>query len=198
MIKGEKNTSKCPCCKQQVKAKGMQNAFSLLPFDGVFIKYHDSYEESLQENIRRDPSAYQWACDDCIKEARAIKANPKKQFYNFKSLGEAAIPFLAYYNIGLICKTCKDHFSFSKEEQRFWYEDLQFVVFSKPLNCRSCRANIREGKNLNAELSDLLRLGKPEDIESLERIGEIYQEMGKVEKMKAYRKAAKKQKAKRG
>lgn len=193
----KKPTFSCSCCKQRVDTTRMKTVFSQLPFDGFFGKATQTYAESFQEIIARYPSFYQWACDTCIRDNKAIKARPEKQFHTFTYPWDAASPYLAYFDINFTCNTCKKDFTFSKEEQKFWYEDLQFVVYSKPVNCKSCRASIREGKNLNTELSQLLQEGQPHDIEQLERIAEIYQQMGKVEKMKAYLKAAQKLKRKK-
>lgn len=190
-------TIQCKCCKKRVAPTHIQTVLGLLPFHEFRDVSSESYVKNFQETISRYPSFYQWACDTCIKKGKAIKARPSKQLYTFNYPWDAASPFLAYYDISFTCKTCKTDFTFSKEEQRFWYEDLQFVVYSKPLNCRACRANIRAGKSLNAELSQLLKEGKPDNVEDLERIAEIYATMGKVEKVKAYRKAAQKLKAKR-
>lgn len=44
--------------------------------------------------------------------------------------------------------------------------------------------------DLNTERSELLKAGKPNDVTALIRIAEIYEAIGKVEKMKAYRRAA--------
>ena len=174
MAKQKKSTQKafCPCCKKSIE--------------------QSQTKKTNAANLGFIPFFQNWACDRCIKDGKALLAEPKKQFYQFTYPWDHAIPFLAYYDIHFTCKACKEPFLFSKSEQQYWYEKLQFVVYSKPQHCKECRKEIRTAKNLNTELSNLLKEGKPTDKKSLLRIAEIYKEMGKPEKMKAYLAAAEK------
>ena len=180
----------CKVCNSQVDASKMKHVFKSFTFDGQIQKKGSSLEDSFIEIVKRYPDMYQWACDECIKARKALVGNPKKQFYTFTYPWDTASPFFAYYDKSFRCQSCKEKFTFSKEEQQHWYEDLNFVVYSKPINCATCRKEIRASKNLNKELSDLLREGKPKDVEKLQRIAQIYKEMDKPEKMKAYLSAA--------
>lgn len=180
------NSLECPCCKVRVLPSKMKKTFSLLPYDGFFKAMDTTNEEALLLALKRFPSLYQWACDNCIKNGKAILANPSKQFYTFKYPWDTAIPFLAYFDKGYTCISCREKGKLTKEIQKEWYEELQLVVYTKATSCRSCRKK----RDLNTELSKLLKEGKPENKASLLRISEIYEEMGKIEKMKAYRRAA--------
>lgn len=187
----KKVTLQCPSCKKRVEKKKIQQVGSILPFEGM-ISERDNLLDSFIMVLSKYPEYYQWACDTCIKEGQALLANPKAQFYTFKHPWDTANPYLAYFDKSFRCKSCKLPFTFSKEEQKHWYEKLSFVVYSKPLNCPPCRKEIRDQKMLHIELSDLLREGDPRDKEALLRIAAIYEEMGKEEKRKKYLTAANK------
>lgn len=182
------NSIKCPCCKRLVSAAKMKRTFSILPYDGFFKAKGTTIEEAFLFAAKRSPSLYQWACDDCVNGRKAILANPKKQFYTFKYPWDSAIPFLAYFDRGYTCISCGEKGSLSKEIQQHWYEELQLVVYTRASRCKTCRGT----NDLNTELSNLLKDGKPKDKASLIRISEIYEKMGKTEKMKAYHRAAEK------
>ncbi|MEM6803170.1 MAG: zinc-ribbon domain containing protein [Bacteroidota bacterium] len=186
----------CKVCNSQVDASKMKQVFKSFAFEGQIQKKGSSLEETFLELVKRYPDMYQWACDDCIENEKALVGNPQKQFYTFTYPWDTASPFFAYYDKHFSCQTCKEKFTFSKEEQQYWYEELNFVVYSKPINCADCRKKIRSSKNLNKTLSELLREGKPEDLNKLQRIAEIYHEMGKPEKMKTYLAEAEKLKRK--
>lgn len=185
-MKNKKPKIKCPCCRQKVGEKNVKTVAGLFPFDGA----HGNVGESDAKAIFSFHSFYEWACDDCLETGAALLANPKKQFFKFKYPWDTAFPFLAYRDRSFTCRDCGEPFVFSKTEQQFWYEKMQFVVHSKPVRCPACRKRKRQGRALNTELSNLLKNGKPDDRTSLLRIAEIYSEMGKPEKEKAYRREA--------
>ncbi len=167
-----------------------------MPVDGLAKTPSMSIQEAFLAMLSSPLNSYQWACDECVQSKKATLANPKKQFYTFKNPWDTAIPYLAYFDKTFSCQQCSTDFVFSKEEQKHWYEKLQFVVYSKPIHCPSCRKEIRAQKNRNTELSTLLKDGQPNNVDQLERIAEIYDELGKTEKAKAYRNAANKLKKK--
>lgn len=186
-MKKKKASGKCHCCQKMVGEKQMKRVAGLFPFEGA----HRVQGKSNAASILAFTELYKWACDDCLETKRALLGNPKKQFFTFKYPWDTAFPYLTYQDRNFTCRDCESSFVFSKEEQQHWYEELKFVVYSKPVRCPECRKKKREEKNLNTELSELLKDGKPEDRKALLRIAEIYEIMGKPEKVKAYRKAAK-------
>lgn len=96
-------------------------------------------------------------------------------------------PNLAYFDSKRVCRKCNINFFFTKEEKTFWYEKLKFILDSHPLNCISCRKNIRILKKENTLLSILLK--KPEselNLEDLNTIILVYSAWGKTEKVKYY------------
>lgn len=138
--------------------------------------FHRSTKEELLLSFRSYTS--RWACDQCLADGRAIIANPFKQDYCW-------YPFYAYRDIGRVCECCNQHFVFSKSEQRFWFEELQFWHEVKPKHCLACRKEIRAEKKLNKRLSVLLKAGTDIlDISQLEEVQGIYEKMGKEEKSK--------------
>ncbi len=174
------NTSHlCPSCKQKVSDAKTKKTQSLFPHDGMIRDVGSGqYVYQLKQ--------YHWACDNCLSSGKALLAKPKKQYYTFRTKGTAALPFLAYYDINYTCDRCNDDFSFSKKEQQHWYEELRFVVHSRPRQCMPCRQIIRQEKALNAELSQLLKSGEPQDISSLSRLIELYEILNKADKVAYY------------
>ena len=183
----------CPCCKERIESRKLKRIGSLIPY-GASIPSMSKQDhlDSFMMTVSKYPVLYQWACDDCIDDQKAILANPRKQYYTFKHPMYSWNPFLAYFDRKFKCKVCGNKTVFSKEEQKHWYEELSFVVFSKPTSCEKCRKELRLARNLNTELSELLEDGTPNEKSKLLRLAEIYKEMGKVEKMKKYLNAANK------
>jgi len=180
----------CPCCEFPRGKDELQIVSSLFPYNGFMGAVGQSYLNSFMYIVASHRSLIQWACDNCINKGKAILANPKKQYYTFHHPMDTAMPFLAYYDKPFTCETCKSETFFSKEEQLNWYEKFSFIVHSEPKSCRRCRKKIRKKNNLNTELSELLKDGIPKEKDRLLRISEIYKEMGKVDKMRWYLKAA--------
>lgn len=175
----------CPCCQEQKERKDYQRVLSLFPFQGAI-------RDINSEQYYIDNRLYQWACDHCLKQGKAILGKPKKQYHTFFSPMDAASPYLAYFDQNRRCTQCDTKFLFSKEEQQHWYETLKFVVYAQPKQCPSCRKDIREAKALNKELSELLQDSTPKTISDLERIATIYSLMGNEQKAKTYQNKAKK------
>ena len=183
----KKNTSyHCRSCKKNVAPSQLQKTLSLLPFDGAMKSSGQDLASGFFQTLNIQQHFYQWACDACLQHKKALLGNPKKQFYTFKNPWDTANPYLAYFDKTFTCNKCEADFDFTKEEQKHWYEELQFVVFSRPKQCKNCRKAIREAKQLNTELSELLKEGQPKEIKKLERIAEIYQAMNLAEKARIY------------
>jgi hypothetical protein len=88
-------------------------------------KYHEPHNN--QERL-----TLYWACDACIRERRAITANPSAQRWM------DCEPYLAYFDEERECRDCKGTFTFPKEKQHHWYEVLRFWVWSRPVRCPAC------------------------------------------------------------
>ncbi|SHK33117.1 Probable zinc-ribbon domain-containing protein [Chryseobacterium polytrichastri] len=139
----------------------------------------DAYEDFTNNN-------FEWACDLCLKNKKAIIAIPPLQNHVWN-------PKVAYYDTYLICRTCGKDFTFTKEEKKIWYETLQFWIQSSPVNCLQCRQQIRLLKIQSSTLSSILKKDKKEmSIEELTTVVEIYQKWNKPEKVKHYESLLKK------
>ena len=164
----------------------MKKTLALLPFDGIFLsRAGDSREDSLYRTLVGNPLGIRWACDGCLDAGNALIGHPRKQRYAFNPIDVNA-PFLAYLDRNRACDRCGEDFVFSKEEQRHWYEDLGFVVMSYPKQCAPCRRTLREARNLNTELSQLLADGDPQEEAQLRRVIELYTLMEKPERVAYY------------
>ena len=176
----------CQCCNRQVDKQGLTQTLSLLPFDGLFGPIKTSYATKFLGIIDHSSGFYQWACDTCLETKKALLGNPKKQYHTFTHPMNTANPNLAYINKTVQCDACQEDFLFSKEEQKYWYEDLQFVVYSKPKQCLTCRKKKQADKLINTELSDLLKDGEPTELKKLQRLVTIYELLEKHDKTKYY------------
>lgn len=167
------DTFYCPCCKRY---RNKSHVTSLIHWHRQHKFFHliSIIGAARQELLN-------WACDECLSKKIAIQGNPENQNW-----GGFAYPFFAYYDQEKICETCKTKFIFSKEEQKYWYEGLKFIVWSTPKNCLTCRKAIREPKEMNKILSELIKNLQPDNIDQLESIIDIYLKLDKIEKAKYY------------
>ena len=125
-------------------------------------------------------SSLEWACDNCLKDKKAILANPGSQNFVWH-------PNLAFRDKDLVCRKCGTDFKFTKEEKQLWYEKLKFWIDSGPVNCLRCRREIRLFKAENKLLSDILKKDENEiTIEELKTVSGIYKKWDKPEKAKFY------------
>lgn len=69
----------------------------------------------------------------------AIKADTEKQ-------AGATCPRYWYIPVTFECIACKNKFDFSIDEQKFWYERLQFFPSITPVRCAPCRKIERKRK----------------------------------------------------
>jgi len=123
---------------------------------------------------------FQWACDVCIDAGKAIDADISIQKFSTHP------PYLAYFDKELLCESCKRPFTFTKHEQKYWYEDLNFWVQSIPKNCLECRKEKRQQSQINRQLQSLLKALNMNDSEQLISISRLYMELDNVAKAKHY------------
>ena len=83
----------------------------------------------------------------------AIAADAKRQ-------RPATIPVTHYFDSKRVCRKCGAYFIFFAEEQRYWYEDLQFPLEANLLECINCR---RHENSLQKARQDYERLLAKED-----------------------------------
>lgn len=163
---------KCPSCRMEIGKGASSQTSGRIVWHGRF-KHQVTYEELLQDE-------YQWACDLCLDNGKAIIADPAQQTFCDHE------PYLAYFDQAKACPTCQQAYTFTKEEQQFWYEELKFWVQSKPTQCAKCRKASRHLKQLNKELSEILKDKAKLTIEQMARLIQIYNELNKPDKSKYY------------
>lgn len=125
-------------------------------------------------------SPFEWACDSCLENKKAILAIPGLQETPWT-------PHLAYSDTQLNCNSCKIEFLFRKEEKKAWYESYQLPINAQPTSCLDCRRNTRKQISENKIISEILKKSEIEIADNeLEDVVEIYTSWDKMEKAKYY------------
>lgn len=167
----------CPSCLQNKKEHEISKTVKIITElrEKKALTYYANVGDNIFDKIPLEE--FEWACNECLGRGKAVLTNPLKQKYvDYR-------PYLAYYDSIRECENCTDSFTFKKEEKRFWYEELNFWVQSKPRNCISCRKDVRK----NNKLSNLLSNGEKNLTKNeLNQIITIYHELGKTERMKYF------------
>lgn len=172
----------CPGCKADVNESNLKKTL------GRKVWLWGTVSILKKEDLIH--GSFQWACDACLDSGKALIGNPEAQLYcDFD-------PYLAYIDIDKTCEKCHEMYVFKKEEQKYWYETLRFWIQSKPKHCPKCRQEVREEKQLNKELSILLKEKERLTIQDMERLSEIYEEINKPDKSKYYKNLVEKAKRK--
>lgn len=177
--KKKKEYAICPCCKTPRDRTEMATVLKIQ--EGVERKLYKNYSElgihTYSHFVHND---FEWACDDCLKNRDTVLANPLGQ------LG-AWTHHIAYHDTPLVCATCSSDFVFSAQEKKRWYEQYQIWNFIQPQNCPSCRKDIREFKNKNTRLSNLLESGTEDlSVDEIREIIAIYHHWNKPDRVKFY------------
>ncbi|WP_299611175.1 zinc-ribbon domain containing protein [uncultured Aquimarina sp.] len=167
------NTLTCPCCRKKRQLKEFEQ------LEKLNKQYVFDYLISVFESAKY--GYLQWACDDCLKRGIAINGKPEKQNW-----GGFTYPYFAFYDQEKKCSTCEQDFIFTKQEQIYWYEQLKFIVWSKPKDCASCRKEKREPKSRNTKISNLVKNLEKDNIDQVEELIDLYLDINKVEKAKYY------------
>jgi hypothetical protein len=125
-----------------------------------------------------------WACDACLKAGRALEAKPWLQRYGYNS------PQFAYLDEARTCTDCGIEFVFAASEQAFWFETLEFLTYSRPKQCVSCRHKRRAIKQANLEIAEVL--GSFEgSIPELLQLADLYTQLGNPAKSLEFLRRAK-------
>jgi hypothetical protein len=154
----------CPCCKAHV-TKSKRNDMLAFYTKANLLDY--------------GPLSGVWACDVCLASGNTIKAKITAQVF-----GEFDTPHHAYFNRDRECKDCKTPFTFHRGEQQFWFETLQFRVYSSPTRCKRCR------KNRHAEIAQnnrlmVLNTKAQKTSADWQELAAIYENIGATEKANA-------------
>ena len=179
MKRQKKKYAKCPSCQSEKYRTEIMICLSML--DKIERKLHKHYKElNIDTYDRFIDCDFEWACDSCLEDKKAILANPELQTYAWN-------PNLAYHDKNLVCRTCGVNFKFTKEEKEHWYEKLKFWIDAEPVNCLNCRRQIRLLKKENKTLSDILKKEEKEiSIGDFRTVSEIYRKWDKIERAKYY------------
>ncbi len=79
----------------------------------------------------------------------AVKANTDKQL-------PATIPVTHYFDSKRVCRKCGTYFIFFAEEQRYWYEELNFPLEANMVDCITCRKHEQELGKARKEYESLM------------------------------------------
>lgn len=191
----------CPCCLKERKVKNT-------PLMDIFLKVNATDSKQLLENeyLKRRLQKYfdfkaktkdlnqthviyhtlLWACNSCISRGKAIVADFSKQ----KAYGMGG-PIEVYVDLKYICRNCQQEFSFDAKEQKHWYEELGFIIDSRPVHCQNCRKEIRKIKNAQQKLMQLLSTEGKLSLEELQEIANYYTIIGAREKAEAFQRRIK-------
>lgn len=93
----------------------------------------------------------EWKADPTFRPKlppKAVPGDPSKQ-------NPYGIPTYYYLDQQKTCIECQKDFIFSGQEQKYWYEDLQFDTASHPIRCPHCRHIQRVIKTLNQRIGEL-------------------------------------------
>ena len=105
----------------------------------------------------------------------AIRADVDQQDYT-------VAPRHWYIDAKVVCDACGKVFLFSAAEQRVWYEEYRFYVYSFPRKCVGCRRAARHMKDLrqqyDAQIAEVLRGRDKEMKENLVEIIDALQAGG--------------------
>ena len=131
--------ARCPCCKQEVVLASQRNLrappgtpwHGRVPPADAQAAAHGEY---FSYHCKQNRLALYWACNDCIASGLALPADPARQKWC------DCLPYYAYFDEERLCGDCQQPFVFTKEEQKHWYETLQFWVWSRPIYCKACKA----------------------------------------------------------
>jgi hypothetical protein len=73
----------------------------------------------------------------------------------------ATIPVTHYYDEERRCWDCHRYFLFFAEEQRYWYEELQFSLDSDCVRCHPCRKRHQDVSKMKRDYDALRTLAEP-------------------------------------
>jgi hypothetical protein len=127
------------------------------------------------------PGDWYWACDRCLLSSKALSADPTKQVLGMGT------PYAAYVARPFRCRDCGKDSVFSPDEQRHWYETLNFILWSSPNECPPCRAARRKNKRTNEALAAALDSLDGKNPDQLDGVASLYEELGRSKKAAEFR-----------
>jgi len=105
-----------------------------------------------------------WHSDaSCRIPFTAVKAETKKQ-------NQPTVAVTHYYDVKRHCRGCKRPFIFFAQEQRYWYETLQFPLEADCVRCVKCREKDRILSEKRANYERLIHHAKLDAEQTLELV----------------------------
>jgi hypothetical protein len=142
--KRQTNSGICPVCGKKailMEQEALSRDRIKVPWFCIYEDILSSIEEGKGADPHSDRKIIHWACNNCIRNGKAIFADSHKQKFC------DCYPYLAYFDEQRKCQQCGTKYTFDKAEQKHWYEELQFWVQSRPKSCKECyRKGHREVK----------------------------------------------------
>jgi hypothetical protein len=142
-------------------------------------------EDGMRRLALRELDNWFWACDQCLKSGRALRADTGRHKI---SLGTS---FAAYVDRPFQCDDCGQPSLFSAAEQKYWFETLQFLIWVYPKQCAPCRKKRRQGVTMQKALQKALKTLDPTDAKQMEEVAKLYEAIGIEAKAALYRARAK-------
>ncbi len=108
-----------------------------------------------------------------IDYASAIRADISKQNYS-------VCPRHWYVDATFCCPRCGDNFIFTRDEQRFWYEELGFWIDSSAKHCVACRSELRKLKLLRQQYDREIEqaVARDADLDKKRRLLDVIETLG--------------------
>lgn len=182
--------AKCPSCLEE---RDIDEQKSLLQAEAAFVvqraegRQPGEFGYPLLDGFRRlaaeGHARWFWACDGCVESGKALASNVAVQNV------ATGTPFAAYVTRAFTCEDCDAASTFSPEEQRLWYEDYGFLIWSHPKRCQACRRARRDEKATHQKLADALAHLDATSASALDEIAELYGALGSA-KAEEYRRRA--------
>ncbi|MCJ8332469.1 MAG: zinc-ribbon domain containing protein [Lentisphaeria bacterium] len=159
-LKGSNKEPRKPKKTEKKKIETIQK-LAAKTFDGKlpegveFVKY-SSFDEFIDVPLLRGPREFNGKIYDCIYldpsypevlPKGTIRGDITKQNYCCSG------PYFYYRDKSLDCIQCNENFTFSAEEQKYWYESLQFNLGSIAIRCKDCRKQRRSVNSLFQQIS---------------------------------------------
>ncbi len=117
-----------------------------------------------------------WACRTCVSGGRATEGRLRGEH------GDV----LAWFDEEKTCVDCGSTFVFSGAEQKYWYEELGFPVYSRPKRCVACRRAYRRQRETQKDLQTALSTYDPAAPEELLTIAGLYLELDRLRKAREF------------
>jgi len=181
----------CPSCLQIKYSKNKISRFieqlELLKYNPISYGENRSiyFENAKEYKSEKDYLEIKWACNECLGRKKAlISETINKQRKSHKS------PVFAFFDLKSQCSKCYEEFIFSRDEWKYWIDDLRFFYQATKKYCENCNPTEQLKKKLSKKIAQQRKLefGK-KYVKLVLEVSEIYQKLEMKEKSKGYLKS---------